>query len=1105
MTTRHQIARFREQQEQYAIDERQGLAEPAGRFAALEDGPDRVDGAHDAGVQILANGVLEPGAARHEQVDGRDIGPAVMRAGIERSGLTQRPERRKTAFVERVRQREIEAAAHCVAARVHQGHERGGDEETPVRAHRARAAGQIAPEPRRPRGPRQDHEADNRAPAGREPHGHARSLEHRIVRAEAEQTRERHRDQIEHRAQAGRRTATGFHAAPPADQAASRLVLRPRQRAHGGVPRQPVGQELAGEQRPADTRQHHRRRTSTSSSAGSPARRQPRRRSCRIPPLAGRLRPLRVTHARLERARLPKIEQARLGLAGKNLRLKCRRQRALAAPGSLRDGARASRQGRDPPRHRRGGRRPEGVGQRAARARVFRIRIHRYRRRCVARRRRRPRRGSAPRTRRGRGARRPARGGRLAGDRCGPRWPAPSLRRPPGQGERPAAHERSGRAPGRARPATTDRARPTDPGESGTSACRSSAPAHRRFRRHHAGQRVVTERPLRGEYPPRQVREQSGFRLVARNQQRQVRRPCLRDPIDASDALLEARRIPRQFEADDPSRPRLQVQPLSRDIGGQQHRRRTVKKLPELQPSLRRVLAAVQHRDRAAEAEPAQDDVEGVPKLGEDDHGFGRPMDERDQALDLALLVRGNVGQRSKAPQPRPFVPLAQARVCRETLTFLAIDEVGFVVELEPRLRPFQRRFRPEVAEPGESPRHRLRQGRHRGQRALAEHRQQEQGGIAVAGARGHRLLESAKRREHARLDFRQPDRMPADPARRPVAERGAGAPEDRQRLVGCGGWAWRVGRREPAQVDEARESHVIAAVRRRGQQNRAVRSAGQVMAEFIPIRVAADRMRFVDDDQIPGIGRKRIHHVPLFQKVRRCEPNAGPAPGTVAESAGPCQRVETRAVGGEALDAEAPRKFLRPLVAERGWSQHEDPPGNVSPEQFGHDESGLDGLAESDFVGDQQARTPGENCHRGFQLVGQDVRRGVHGRRRHAHVVGTRQEVREPRQGLLGAHAPRRRHANAHDHAVEWRQKRLPAIVPGYVEPDDVSIAVRALDAPACAADPNKLARPGNGAVHFLPPSARRGSKNLQHRPSIGPICGARGGLEAKTMPRQS
>ena len=70
-----------------------------------------------------------------------------------------------------------------------------------------------------------------------------------------------------------------------------------------------------------------------------------------------------------------------------------------------------------------------------------------------------------------------------------------------------------------------------------------------------------------------------GERTVALAQQAR-----LKDPDGGFDPLLEARRIPRKLEAHYPPRARLEVQTLSGDVRGDEHRRPSTEELSQLLP-----------------------------------------------------------------------------------------------------------------------------------------------------------------------------------------------------------------------------------------------------------------------------------------------------------------------------------------------------------------------------------------------------------------------------------------------------------------------------------------------------------------------------------------
>ena len=77
----------------------------------------------------------------------------------------------------------------------------------------------------------------------------------------------------------------------------------------------------------------------------------------------------------------------------------------------------------------------------------------------------------------------------------------------------------------------------------------------------------VGVRPCDAELKPR---EQLRLTAAARDQVNDVHRAALADPVDASDALLEPHRIPRQLQVDDESARLLEIESLARGIGREQ-------------------------------------------------------------------------------------------------------------------------------------------------------------------------------------------------------------------------------------------------------------------------------------------------------------------------------------------------------------------------------------------------------------------------------------------------------------------------------------------------------------------------------------------------------
>src|SRR6185436_13353469 len=95
----------------------------------------------------------------------------------------------------------------------------------------------------------------------------------------------------------------------------------------------------------------------------------------------------------------------------------------------------------------------------------------------------------------------------------------------------------------------------------------------------------------------RESGEKAGLGLVPRDEECRVDGPRLAEAVNAADALFQSRGMPWQLDAHDPPRAILQIQPLSRDIGGEQHRGVPTLELMEVDRSLGRGLSSVQGGD----------------------------------------------------------------------------------------------------------------------------------------------------------------------------------------------------------------------------------------------------------------------------------------------------------------------------------------------------------------------------------------------------------------------------------------------------------------------------------------------------------------------------
>ena len=203
-------------------------------------------------------------------------------------------------------------------------------------------------------------------------------------------------------------------------------------------------------------------------------------------------------------------------------------------------------------------------------------------------------------------------------------------------------------------------------------------------------------------------------------------------------------------------------------------------------------------------------------------------------------------------------------------------------------------------------------------------------------------------------LPFQAPDHHIPDPAAHGVSHfAGAGEAHRIEHLEEAGE------RAGVAVVGCGREEQPVLELRR-DQPQRAAELA--VLAERSGHQVVA----LVHDQQVPrqvrralgnaGGGEELLAHVGLAQVV---------VGGDDAVEGTPRVRVHTEAAA-EAVgrlpvhDLEAQRElvaeFVAPLVAKRRRGEDEDAPYAPSEQQLGEDQSRLDGLAQTDVVGDQQA-----------------------------------------------------------------------------------------------------------------------------------------------------
>ena len=131
-------------------------------------------------------------------------------------------------------------------------------------------------------------------------------------------------------------------------------------------------------------------------------------------------------------------------------------------------------------------------------------------------------------------------------------------------------------------------------------------------------------------------------------------------------------------------------------------------------------------------------------------------------------------------------------------------------------------------------------------------------------------------------------------------------------------------------------------------------------------------RVRLVDHHQVPHLRLQRSSDVGALEEVERSQVDARRGPGQdVGRQIGDAAAQPGR-VGGRAGNRKAPRQFVDPLPAQARRDGDQDPAAGLAAKQVGDDPAGLDGLAEPDFVGEQDAARATRDGHGRRELIGQ-------------------------------------------------------------------------------------------------------------------------------------
>jgi len=131
-------------------------------------------------------------------------------------------------------------------------------------------------------------------------------------------------------------------------------------------------------------------------------------------------------------------------------------------------------------------------------------------------------------------------------------------------------------------------------------------------------------------------------------------------------------------------------------------------------------------------------------------------------------------------------------------------------------------------------------------------------------------------------------------------------------------------------------------------------------------------RVGFVDDDQV-GTGAQKLVASPVgLDEVGRHDREREPFEDGLTADALAFQAADRARQHQFGLQAELGAQLAGPLLGQRRAAQHRKPAGVPDSQQFDCDEGRLDGLADADVIGDQQADGILPQGHqKGHELVG--------------------------------------------------------------------------------------------------------------------------------------
>ncbi len=271
----------------------------------------------------------------------------------------------------------------------------------------------------------------------------------------------------------------------------------------------------------------------------------------------------------------------------------------------------------------------------------------------------------------------------------------------------------------------------------------------------------------------------------------------------------------------------------------------------------------------------------------------------------------------------------------------------------------------------------------------------------------------------HASLRVGRDDRQNQAPARAATADlRPQSSKEQRRRFLVL----------QPSDVSECAELVAVSHVRRRGQQHHPSRSTRDRVQARASIGSRRRAVRFIDHDEIPSDILEWSQNLGPLHEVVRGHEDAGQRPGVDVRRAVPLARSQPGCVRERCTDAEVCGQLAQPLLTQAGGNQHERAKCVGLRRELEQHEAGLNRLAKTDLVCQQQSRHAVAKHRKGrFELIGHQADRRARGGLERSERMLADEGAIEMVKPTTRSHHARGAVCFERSGSIEWNQKGLP------------------------------------------------------------------------------